>query len=88
MSDAPPRRSPGRLRWTAQRKATLVFEVRTDKRNVEDVYREYGVTAREIVTWSEAFDRFGLEGLKVTKINRDRGPRPAAIKLKPDGGGS
>lgn len=67
MDDDTPKPDPAYARWTPQRKAALVTEVRSGRRAVEDVYREHGVTALELVSWAEAFDRYGLDGLKVTK---------------------
>lgn len=66
--DDPPKPDSAYARWTPQRKAALVTEVRSGRRDIEGVYKEYGVTALELVNWAEAFDRYGLDGLKVTKV--------------------
>lgn len=80
MMDDDPRKSDSTYaRWTPQRKAALVTEVRTGRRDIEDVYKEHGITALELVSWAEAFDRFGLDGLKVTKARGgDRSVESAA----------
>lgn len=68
-----PRRSAPPSRWTAQRKASLVIEVRMGELAVEDACAHYGVTLQELAAWSDAFESYGLEGLKVTKAKRGRG---------------
>lgn|GEM_PF-1493936 len=54
-------------RWTAHRKLSLVMAARAGALNWPAAIKLYGVSPEELCSWTEDFDRFGLEGLKVTK---------------------
>ena len=55
---------PDTKRWTARRKATVVAAVLSRRITVEEVCRRYGLS----VSWHNAMQRHGLEGLRATKL--------------------
>ena len=63
-------------RWTPQRKAALVAAVRSGRSQLDDVLVRFEVTEIELDQWSEAFNSYGIDGLKVTK--RKGASRPAS----------
>ncbi len=47
-------------RWTGKRKAAVVLEILSEKTNIVEVSRTYGIPQSEIVEWMESGKR-GLE---------------------------
>lgn len=76
-------------RWSIRRKATLVAAVEGGLLSVQDACSRYALTVEEFVAWQHCIDRYGLNGLRTTRIQYhftrfDR--EPSAIR--PRAGGS
>ena len=66
-SRAPELPSPGQ-RWTVRRKAAVVEAVRGGWVPVEDVAQLYDLSADEILAWERDLDRYGVPGLRSTRL--------------------
>src|SRR5690348_15463061 len=75
--DLPP---PDTKRWVARRKAVIVNAVRTGAISLEEVCRQYELSAEEFLAWERAIDTHGVPGLRVTRLQiyRDNPPSRAA----------
>ena len=63
FADLPP---TGTTRWVARRKAQVVAAVRGGLLSLEQASERYALTAEEFMSWRNAVDRFGLQGLRAT----------------------
>lgn len=63
LADLPPQ---GTTRWVARRKAQVVAAVRGGLLSLEQASERYALTAEEFMSWRNAVDRFGLQGLRAT----------------------
>jgi hypothetical protein len=63
LADLPPM---GATRWVARRKAQVVAAVRGGLLSLEQASERYALTAEEFMSWRNAVDRFGLDGLRAT----------------------
>ena len=59
-------------RWVARHKANLVAAVRGGLITLEDACKRYKLSAEEFLEWESAFDRFGKNGLRATRIQQYR----------------
>lgn len=73
-----------RQRWTVRRKPAVVEAVRGGWVPVEEVSRLYDLSADEILAWERDLDRYGVPGLRSTRLqiyrntdNANRGDPPA-----------
>jgi transposase-like protein len=68
---------PDTKRWTARRKASVVAAVLSGMITVEEVCRRYGLSVDEFLSWHNAMQRHGLQGLRTTKLQNYRysGPK-------------
>jgi hypothetical protein len=55
---------PGYKRWTAQRKAAVVFAVRLGSLSREGALQAYSISEEELATWEDRFEVDGLGGLQ------------------------
>jgi len=67
--DLPP---PNTRRWVVRRKAAVVIAVRA----LAEALQRYQLTEEEYRSWERAFEQHGLAGLRSTRIQQYRGPRP------------
>jgi transposase-like protein len=67
---------PDTKRWTARRKASVVAAVLSGVIIVEEVCRRYGLSVDEFLSWHNAMQRHGLQGLRTTKLQNFRYSRP------------
>lgn len=65
VRDLPP---PGAAYWTARKKADVVAALGGGLLSVNDVLSRYSLTIEELAGWQRAFDRFGMAGLRSTKV--------------------
>jgi hypothetical protein len=72
--DLPP---PNTQRWVVRRKAAVITAVRSGRITLEEALRGYDLTEEEYRSWEQAFDEHGLHGLRSTRLQQYRGPRPA-----------
>ncbi|MEM7212764.1 MAG: DUF1153 domain-containing protein [Pseudomonadota bacterium] len=69
LADLP---SPDTRRWVPRRKARVVAAVEGGLLTEDEAFDRYQITAEEFDTWKAAMSRFGMRGLRVTKINQVR----------------
>jgi len=72
--DLPP---PNTQRWVVRRKAAVITAVRSGRITLEEALRRYNLTEEEYRSWERAFDEHGLPGLRSTRLQQYRGPRPS-----------
>jgi len=59
---------PHTQRWVAWRKAEIVTAVRNGLLSVEEACLRYTLTADELQSWSAAYARHGVNGLKALRL--------------------
>lgn len=59
-------------RWVIRRKAEVVAAVRGGLISMEEACERYGISEEEFETWTRAIDRFGIQGLRTTRIQKYR----------------
>ena len=69
LADLPP---PETKRWVSRRKAEVGAAVRGGLLTLEDACRRYTLTVEEFLAWQHAIDRFGLAGLRATRVQQYR----------------
>jgi len=63
-------------RWVVRRKAAVVAAVQGGKITLEEACRRYQLTEEEFRAWQRAYDVHGLPGLRATRLQQYRSPRP------------
>ncbi len=56
-------------RWTAQRKAAVIEAIRREIISVWDACERYDLSAEELADWEHDLDRYGVAGLRTTRIS-------------------
>ena len=69
LDDLPPPDTP---RWIVRRKAEVVAAVNGGLLTVSEVLQRYNLTLEEFVSWQRSFDRQGVKGLRVTRLQQYR----------------
>ena len=69
IADLPPRETK---RWVIRRKAEVVAAVRGGLLSLEEACARYTLTVEEFLAWQHAIDRFGLAGLRATRVQQYR----------------
>ena len=64
--------SPGTRRWTAIRKATVIYAVRAGLIGMEKACEMYRLSLEEFQSWESLVDKHGLAGLRTTQIQKYR----------------
>ena len=59
-------------RWVVRRKAMVVTAVRSGLITMEDACRRYTLSVEEYLSWEQAIEKYGLPGLRVTRIQEYR----------------
>jgi transposase-like protein len=59
-------------RWTPQRKAAVLAEVRSGAITVEEACRRYEISGEEFLAWLQVFETHGVPGLRATRIQQYR----------------
>jgi len=72
--DLPP---PNTKRWVVRRKAAVVTAVRTGRITIEEALQRYQLTEEEYRSWERVFEQHGLPGLRSTRLQQYRSPRPS-----------
>ena len=65
LHDLPPANTD---RWVIRRKAEVVAAVRGGLISLEDALARYRLTAEEFIAWQKAIDKWGMQGLRTTRI--------------------
>ena len=63
---------PNTRRWVASRKAAVIITVRNGKITMDEALSRYQLTEEEFLSWQRAFDRYGLRGLRATRVQQYR----------------
>lgn len=69
IADLPPRNTK---RWVIRRKAEVVAAVRGGLLSLEEACERYTLTVEEFLSWQQSIDRYGLAGLRATRIQHYR----------------
>ena len=69
LADLPP---PNTQRWVIRRKAEVVAAVRGGLLSLDEACTRYSLTNEEFLAWQRAIDRFGLAGLRATRVQQYR----------------
>ena len=69
IADLPP---PSTRRWVIRRKAEVVAAVRGGLLSLDDACKRYTLTVEEFLAWQRAIDRFGMPGLRATRVQQYR----------------
>ena len=69
INDLPP---PNTQRWVIRRKAEVVAAVRGGLLSLDDACERYGLTNEEFFAWQQSIDRYGMPGLRTTRIQQYR----------------
>ena len=64
--------APGTKRWVIRRKAEVVAAVRGGLLSLDEACKRYTLTVEEFLAWQHAIDRFGLAGLRATRVQQYR----------------
>jgi hypothetical protein len=65
LADLP---SPNTSRWVVRRKAVVVQAVRNGSISLQEACRRYRLSVEEFLAWQRAIDRYGIPGLRVTRL--------------------
>jgi hypothetical protein len=60
--------TPDTKRWVVRRKAAVVQAVRNGSISLQDACRRYTLSIEEFLAWERAVDRYGIPGLRATRI--------------------
>ena len=69
LSDLPPANTQ---RWVIRRKAEVVAAVRGGLLSLDEACTRYSLTNEEFLGWQASIDRYGLAGLRTTRIQQYR----------------
>ena len=67
-SSIPELPSPDTKRWVVRRKAIVVQAVRNGSISLQDACRRYNLSVEEFLAWQRAIERYGIPGLRVTRL--------------------
>jgi len=73
LESLPPRNTK---RWVVRRKAAVVAAVRGGGITIEEACRYYQLSEEEFLSWERALESHGLAGLRATRVQQYRAPRP------------
>ncbi len=62
-------------RWTIRRKAALLEALQKGAVSVEEASERYQLSVEELRTWERDFERYGMYGLRATRVQIYRGVR-------------
>ena len=60
--------SPYTKRWVVRRKAVVVHAVRDGAISLQEACRRYRLSVEEFLAWQRAIERYGIPGLRVTRL--------------------
>jgi hypothetical protein len=59
---------PDTKRWVVRRKAEVVAAVRGGLLSLDEACGRYALNIEELLSWENCIDRFGIAGLRTTRI--------------------
>ena len=62
----------GTQRWVIRRKAEVVAAVRGGLLTLDEACERYSLTNEEFLNWQQSIDRYGLPGLRTTRLQQYR----------------
>jgi Protein of unknown function (DUF1153) len=65
IADLPPAET---RRWSFRRKAAVILGVRAGLLSPQQACERYVISPEELAAWETAFDRYGIPGLRSTRI--------------------
>jgi len=65
LADLP---SPDTKRWVVRRKAVVVHAVRDGAISLQEACRRYRLSVEEFLAWQRAIERYGIPGLRATRL--------------------
>ncbi len=71
LADLPPRETK---RWVASRKAIVIKAVETGLLSRKSAMERYALSEEEFQLWQDAINKHGVDGLKVTALQKHRQP--------------
>lgn len=71
LADLPPRETK---RWVASRKAIVIRAVETGLLSRKSAMERYALSEEEFQLWQDAINKHGVDGLKVTALQKRRQP--------------
>jgi Protein of unknown function (DUF1153) len=60
--------APDTKRWVPRRKAAVVTAIRKGTISTREACDRYSLSAEELVHWERDLDRFGVAGLRTTRV--------------------
>jgi hypothetical protein len=60
------------MRWTYVRKVHLIAAIRAGEITFDQACRRYDLSTEELLGWQRMLDRYGPEGLRVTRLMQYR----------------
>jgi len=72
---------PETKRWSSRRKAAVLAAVRTGVITREEACQRYLLSEEELASWEVAFDRAGIRGLLVVRLQSYRRRRVSRYRL-------
>jgi hypothetical protein len=60
--------SPDTKRWVVRRKAIVVHAVRNGEITLQEACRRYRLSVEEFHAWQRAIERYGIPGLRATRL--------------------
>jgi len=69
----------GTKRWVARRKAAVLVAVRRGLITRAEACRRYELSEEEFSSWQSSFETYGIDGLRVTSLQRYRGNRSSRL---------
>ncbi len=64
-------------RWVVRRKATVVHAVRDGVISLQEACRRYRLSVEEFLAWQRAIERYGIAGLRTTRLQIYRNTQDA-----------
>ena len=61
--------------WVSRRKAEVLAAIDGGLLSVDDACERYRLSLEELGAWRQSVERAGIAGLRITKIQRNRGQR-------------
>jgi hypothetical protein len=75
---------PKTKRWVVRRKAIVVEAVRSGAISLEEACQRYSLSSEEFLAWASAIERYGVPGLRATRLQiyRDTDEACAAKQIR------
>lgn len=80
LDDLPP---PDTTRWVMRRKAEVVSAIRGGLLTVEEACARWNLSVEEFESWQRLIDRYGVRGLRATRLQQYRGADRRTSRTSP-----